>query len=210
MNRRATLKQQRRELVRTQILDATQHVVLRAGIGGLTLTAVAKELQLTKAALYYYFASKDALLLELVYRAHAEHAEMVGEAVAKATSGADAVEALIRSTTAWFGDNKDALRLAFLAPQLGPLVPTPPEQLERMRPLNELIFGAVQRRIAADQKLQRIPAHIDGRRLAFVAYTSVLGMLTMEGLVERSDDPLVHSRKAMTDELVEAFVGRLA
>jgi len=210
MSRRAVLKEQRREAVREQILDATRRVVLERGVSGLTLSAVAKELELTKAALYYYFASKEDLVFELVYQAHADHAEAVGAAVAATSTGAGAVEALIRATSAYFSDHMGALRLAFMAPQVGPHLRMKPEALERVRPFNELLFGAVAERIRLDQEAGRIPAAVDGRRLAFVAHTSVLGMMMMEGLVELADDPLIHSHGAMVDELVASFTCRLA
>jgi len=207
--RRKALRAQRRELVRAQILDAAQRVVLARGVSGLTLAAVARELELTKAALYYYFDSKEALVFELVYRAYAAHAEAVGAAVAATSTGVEALEALIRSTATAFGDDLDALRLAFFVPQVGSHVQVGAEQLARIRPYNEVMFGAVAERIAACQQAGRVAPEVDGRRLAFVAYTSVLGMLTMEGLVAMADDPLIHPRAGMVDELVDSFTGRL-
>jgi AcrR family transcriptional regulator len=204
--------ERRREQARTEILDATRRVLLDRGLAGLTLAAVARELQLTKAALYYYFDSKDALVAELIYLGLEGHAELVGSAIEQTTSGADALEALIRASAAHYGDRKDELRLSYLVPQVGNAGSTRfgPEMLERVRPFNERIYGAVAARIASDQQAGSVSAGIDGRRLAFLAHTSVLGMLTVEGLVEVADDgPLIHSREAMVDELVSTFTARL-
>lgn len=212
MDRRDARKKRRQEQVREEILDAARRVLLSRGLPGLTLAAVARELQLTKAALYYYFASKEALVFELVYLDLASHAEAVGGAVANAASGAEAVEALIRASSAHYRNRMDDLRLAYLVPQIGTAAATrfDSDMLARIRPFNDRMYGVVADKIRQDQQADRIARTIDGRRLAFLAHTSVLGMLTVEGLVEVTDEAaLIHSREAMVDELVRIFTARL-
>ena len=211
MDRRGLRKEKRHEQAREEILDAARVVLLARGLPGLTLAAVARELQLTKAALYYYFASKEALVFELVYLGLERHAEVVGKAIADTESGPAALEALIRASSDHYGSRKDELRLAYFVPQVGAGMHFGPEMLARVRPFNEQIYGAVAERIGRDQRAGDVAESVDGRRLAFLAHTSVLGMLTIEGLVEIADDaPLIHSRNAMVDELVRTFTGRLA
>jgi AcrR family transcriptional regulator len=212
MDRRAQRKARRRSQVRQEILDAVKKVLLDRGIAGLTLSAVARELELTKAALYYYFPSKDALVFELIYRDLAGHAEAVGEAVAGAASGAEALEALIRTSADHYGNRMDELRLAYLVPQVGAAGAErlDAETLEKIRPFNDRMYGAVANKIGLDQQAGRVSQDIDGRRLAFLAHTSVLGMLTVEGVVAAADRaPLIHSREALVDELVLSFTARL-
>lgn len=206
-------KVRRQEQVRDEILDAARKVLLSRGLSGLTMAAVARELQLTKAALYYYFSSKDALVFEIIYLDLAGHAEVVGNAVANAGSGADAIEALIRASSEHYGNRLDELRLAYLVPQVGSASATrfDPETLAKIRPLNDRMYGVVAKKIQQDQQAGLIAQSINGQRLAFLAHTSVLGMLTVEGLVEVADDaPLIHSRESMVDELVDTFTARLA
>ena len=212
MDRRDARKRRRQEQVREEILDAARSVLLSRGLPGLTLAAVARELQLTKAALYYYFTSKEALVFELVYLDLASHAEAVGNAVANAASGADAIEALIRASSEHYGNRLDDLRLAYLVPQIGTAAATrfDSEMLKRIRPFNDRMYGVVADKILQDQQAGRIDKDINGRRVAFLAHTSVLGMLTVEGLVEVTDEAaLIHSRDAMVDELVRIFTSRL-
>ena len=213
MDRRTAMKQRRQEQVREEILEAAREVLLSRGLGGLTLTAVAREIGLTKAALYHYFESKDALVFELIYLSLESQAEAIGEAVAGAVSGADALEALIRTAAGHFAVRKDELRLAYLIPQVGSAAAKrfSSDQLKRIRPFNNRMYGAVAEKIREDQNAGRIAVGIDGRRLAFLAHMSVLGMLTVEGLVETADDaPLIHTHEAMVDELVRTFTARLA
>jgi AcrR family transcriptional regulator len=213
MDRQKTRTARRQKQVRDEILDAARKVLLKQGLSGLTLAAVARELQLTKAALYYYFASKEALVFELVYLGLANHAEVVGDAVAIAQSGTAAIEALIRSSADHYGNHMDDLRLAYLVPQVGTSTAAPfdSDMLARIRPFNDRMYGVVADKIRQDQQAGRIAISINGRRLAFLAHTAVLGMLTVEGLVEVADDtPLIHSRREMTDELVDTFTARLS
>lgn len=53
---------------RDHLLDSTEEVILRAGLGGLTLDAVAAHAKVSKGGLLYHFPSKDALILGLVER----------------------------------------------------------------------------------------------------------------------------------------------
>lgn len=210
MDKRKLRQERRREQVRDEILEAAARVLLERGLPELTLAAVARELQLTKAALYYYFDSKEALVFELVYLSLERQAGVVADAIGRANSGAEAIEALIRSSSAHLGDRKDELRLAYLVPQIGAAMRFDTNMLARIRPFNDLMYGAVGEKIRIDQREGRVAAHIDGRRLAFLAHTSVLGMLVLEGLVEVADEsPLIHTRPAMVDELVSTFRSRL-
>jgi AcrR family transcriptional regulator len=53
---------------RNAVLDAAEEVVLRDGIGRLTLEAVARAARLSKSGLLHHFRSKDSLLDALVHR----------------------------------------------------------------------------------------------------------------------------------------------
>jgi AcrR family transcriptional regulator len=57
-----------RDGVVDQILDAAENVVIRDGIGKLTLDAAAREAKLSKGGLMHHFPSKDDLIDALVHR----------------------------------------------------------------------------------------------------------------------------------------------
>jgi AcrR family transcriptional regulator len=205
--------ERRREHVREEILAATRAVLLDRGLAGLTLAAVAQEVQLTKAALYYYFPSKEALYFELIYQSLDGHSKHVEDAILATTCGGDAIEALIRTSAAHYSERRDELRLSYLVPQVGAagLALMGPDMLARIRPFNERMYGTVAQKIKGDQRTGSIAKGIDGRRLAFLAHLAVIGMLTVEGLVEVADRaPLIHTTKAMVDDLVRTFRARLA
>lgn len=209
---RSSRKARRREQVREEILEAAGEVVLAKGLNGLTLAAVARELGLTKPALYHYFASKEALVFELVFSSIESHAEFVAAALAESEDAADALERLIRSTAEYYADNLDDLRLSYLVPQVGlaSAMQFTDEMLARIRPFNDMVYGPVAEHIRFEQHAGAVAKSLDGRRLAFLAHTAVLGVLTVEGLVDVADDaPLVHAHEAMIDELVATFRARL-
>jgi len=206
-------RERRRDQARKEILDATRAVVLRVGAAGLTLSAIAKEVQLTKAALYYYFPSKEALVFEMIYLGLEGHAKTVESALLTTASGAEAIEALIRTATAHYAAHIDDMRLAYMVPQLGTAGATrlSPEMVERIRPFNDRIYGTAAEKIRQDQEAGLIAPTIDGRRIAFLAHMAVIGMLTIEGVVDAADDePLIHPRDALVDDLVRSFTARLA
>jgi len=64
-----TPQQRRREQKIRQILDAGEQIVLKSGLDGLTIHALARALDYTPGALYRYFPSKQAIIAELNSRA---------------------------------------------------------------------------------------------------------------------------------------------
>lgn len=199
--------ERRREQVREEILDATRSILMRDGTSGLTLDAVAAELGLTKAALYYYFPSKDALLFELTYSELRAEAEDIAASVEEAANGPEALRRLIEASFEHYRGREDAFRLAYLYTQVaGPGNPHfSPEMIEKVRPINDLIYGNAQRKLTADVGEGAPTPRASTRRLAFLAHMSVIGLLTMKGMVEAQGDPLVHSDEELLEDLASAF-----
>lgn len=194
---------QRRERSREDILAATRELILARGLKGLTLEEVAAAVGLTKAALYYYFPSKDALLEGLSLRALQAQAQRLHDAVEGAASGPQALRSLIAETVRMHAQRMDDFRLTYLHPQLAPdALRVGPDQLARFRPLNELSFAGAAQRLAAGPRGR---AGVDPRLMAFLAHLAALGVVTMKGLVEAFDDPLRHSDDELIDALARIF-----
>ena len=77
------------------------------------------------------------------------------------------------------------------------------DNLDRIRPLNDLVLAGTAQRLHADAQGALTAAQ--ARRQAFVAYTSVIGLLSMKALVESADDPLIHQDTDMIDTLVAVY-----
>ena len=222
---RIARRERRRERTRDEILDAARRVLLREGIAATTLDAVAREVGVTKTALYYYFASKDALLFELVFGTLETHAHAVRDAVDAAGDGAGALRAILQETVRAYAPRMDDFRLAFLHAQVGPAgaVHLGDAQFTRIRPLNDLVLAGAAARLASERSAPqagvagsrktraprpsgKAPARrVEPRLLAFLAYLSAIGLLTMKGMVESVGDPLLFSDKQLVDGFAQVF-----
>lgn len=204
--KREARNERRRDQTRSEILDTARDAVLRDGLAGFTLATVADELALTKPALYYYFNSKEALLFEVLLRVWEDLAAEVEAAVEPTESGADAVEKLMRAV---FDHFRNRLELFMLFHKMGPggdfqgIVG--PAELERIHPLNTLLYGGAESRLRADQKKGVFPRNRNPRRFAFTAHMAVIGLLNMKAIAASADDPLIHSDDDLIDDLCTTF-----
>jgi AcrR family transcriptional regulator len=204
--KREARNERRREQTRTEILDTARNVVLRSGLAGFSLAEVADEFGLTKPALYYYFESKEALLFELLLREWVESATEVQSAVEGTENGADAVEQLMRAV---FRRYKDRLELFVLFFKMGPggdferMIG--PAELERFRPINDMLYGGAESRLRADQRSGDFPKRRDPRRFAFTAHMAVIGLLNMMAIAASAEDPLIHKDDDLIDDICTTF-----
>jgi AcrR family transcriptional regulator len=203
---RIARRERRRERSREEIVEAARRVVLEKGIAGTTLEAVAKEVGLTKAALYYYYPSKDALFFELIFGALERQAQMTHDAVARATSGGEALGAIVRETVRAYQDRIDDFRLVFLIGQLSPgAAKFSAEQFAKLRPLNDVTLSGATKILTEERKRERGRAQVEPRLLAFLALLSGIGLLTMKGLVESVNDPLLYSDEQLSEAFAKVF-----
>ena len=204
--KREARTERRRDQTRAEILDAAREVVLRSGLASFTLADVADELGLTKPALYYYFDSKQALLFELLLREWVEAATEVQAAVDETENGTDAVEALMRMV---FDRYRDRLELFVLFFKMGPGGDFEgimgPEELERIRPINDMLYAGAEARLRADQRTGGFPKKRDPRRFAFTAHMAVIGFLNMKAIAASVKDPLIHSDEDTIEDLCKTF-----
>lgn len=202
--KRALRRAKKRDNTREDILAAARAVVLEKGVAGATLEAVANEAGMSKTALYYYFESKDAILFELIFEIMSGLSAAIHHAVEKQTDGGAALEALIGTTLATFQHSLDDFRLAYLLGQVTSpgTVNVSPEQIERVRPLNALAYAGTADRLNASTPNR---ANVDPRLIAFLAQTAAIGVLTMKGMVESVNDPLIYSDQQMSDALSSIF-----
>lgn len=204
---RIARRERRRERSRDEIVDAARRVLLRNGIAGTTLDAVAKEVGLTKAALYYYYPSKDSLLFEIMYVNLEMQTNAIRDAVAQAGDGGEAVAAIVRETVRCYAPRLDDFRLTFLHAQVAKpgTVSVPAEEFARIRPLNDVAYGGTAKLLADEWKTAPGRAGVEPRLMAFLAGVAAVGLLTMKGLVESVGDPLAYSDEQLTEGLARIF-----
>ncbi len=204
--KQAERTERRRSQTASEILGVGRDVLLREGIASFTLAAVADELGLTTPALYYYFDSKEALLAELLIREWMECAGQVQAAVEHTDDGAAAVEQLMRTVFDRYRNRLDLFSLAYKSTNTEELTGlVGPEELERIRPVNDMLYGGAETRLRADQRQGAFPKKRHPRRFAFTAHMAVLGILSMKAMTESASDPLVHSDGDLIDDVCTTF-----
>ncbi len=204
---RRARRERRRESSREEILEAARRVMMRGGIAKTTVEAVARELGMTKTALYYYYPSKDALLFEIIFAVFESHAQSVHDAVEKADDGPDALRAILTDTFNDFATHLDDFRLAYLHGQVAGqgAVKIDDEQFARIRPLNDLFYAGATKKLGPGGKKRTGRARVEPRLLAFLAHVAAIGLLTFKGMVESVDDPLVYSDKQLVEGFARVF-----
>jgi AcrR family transcriptional regulator len=86
------------DTTKQRIIDAAEEVVLRDGVGRLTLEATAVEAGLSKGGVLYHFASRDALVAGMVQRIIEEFDRDLAEKLGRSTRPGAFTDAYIRST----------------------------------------------------------------------------------------------------------------
>ena len=89
------------ELTRQAILERAARMASRIGLEGLTIGALADELELSKSGLFAHFRSKEALQLEILRMAGVRMIETVVKPALAAPRGEPRVRALFERWLAW-------------------------------------------------------------------------------------------------------------
>ena len=109
-NSPTTPRERYRDEVRADIKRLAEAQLAEVGPGGLSLTGIARELGMTGPALYRYFASRDALLTELIIDAY-------NDLAAALSAAPDAgLEGFLRAYRAWALAHPHRYRLLYQPP----------------------------------------------------------------------------------------------
>ena len=147
-----------REETHNAIKDTARRLMVERGTQGLSLRAIARELDLTAPALYYYFPRMDDLITALILDAFNGLAEAV-EVVADTHAHLPAYEQLVESLNAyraWAREHKIEFQLIFGNPIPGYEAPrevTVPAAVRSM-----IAIGRAMYRVIAENGSE-IPAH---------------------------------------------------
>lgn len=196
----------KQEQARAEILDAAQNLLRNNGIDAVTLASVAGELGMTKQALYHYFASKEALTRSLVTALIDEEIEALIAAVDKETNANKVLGRLVRAFYDHYSHRLDAFRIVYCQSQLytGTGSSIDPATLrDEINPRTRHLFDVLEERLTGSGAGKKERRQI--RQLAFTAWISALGLLTMLSVADATNDPLVHTNEELLDTLVGLF-----
>jgi AcrR family transcriptional regulator len=196
----------KREQARREILDIAQSILSESGPSAVTLASVAGRLGMTKQSLYHYYSSKEALVRALVTALLDQEIEALLAAIARQKSDDKVLGTLIKAFYTHYVDNLDAFRTIYCHTQMfASSSPKLDEETlrEEIHPRTGRLFDVLEQRLAAvgTSKSDRKRA----RQLAFTAWTSALGLVTMLGVADASDDPLMHSETSLMKTLSRVF-----
>ncbi len=190
--------QQKRQQVRIEILQAAQDILQSHGADAVTLASVAGKLNMTKQAIYHYFPSKEALYRSLVTALLNREVDVLVEAVGESDSAETSLGIMIRAFYEHYINRLDAFRMVYCQTQLF----TAPN-LEEINPRTRHLFNVVEQRLS--EGASNAQNHDQLRQLAFSAWTSALGLLTMLSIADSANDPLIHSDESLLKILINVF-----
>jgi AcrR family transcriptional regulator len=196
----------KREQVEREILMIAQSILSETGPKGVTLASVAGRLGMTKQSLYHYYSSKEALNRALVANLLDQEIEALLAAVAKQKSDKKVLGALIKAFHAHYIDKLGAFRTIYCGTQMYAPSNSDLDEItlrEEIHPRTRQLFDVLERRIAEEgaSRAERKRA----RQLAFTAWTSALGLMTMLGVADATDDPIMHPQNALLKTLAAVF-----
>jgi len=204
--KRSPRVKQKYEQARTDILEVAQRILLNGGVEAVTLASVAGELRMTKQALYHYFPSKEALMQALVTTLLDEEVNHLIAAVEDADSGTDTLGTLIRTFYDHYIDRLNAFRSVYCQSQLyrtHELGLDKSTIRDEINPRTRHLFDVLEERIAGSSASKSERERI--RRLAFSAWLGALGLMTMLGVADANDDPLIYKDEDLLKTLSDVF-----
>jgi len=104
------MKASKAEVTANRILDAALALFREQGFEAATMRGIAERASVATGAAYYYYASKDAIVLDFYRRSAEEMQEKLSSALEGIKSLEDGLCELIRVKLTHFGENRDVLR----------------------------------------------------------------------------------------------------
>lgn len=212
VERKQREKQERKAL----ILNKAKELILERGIPALNMQDIADAVELSKATLYLYFQSKEAILNEILEDAADKFADCAGASIGPDDSGLEAMRKLWESHLRMFGESSDLFFLVGISNYIRPVfaLERPDSESEGKHPMRSIhrLIADVLRRGVADgtldpslnpdkiartvliigmgitESVARLPRDERDVRLIFDEMRSTFGIL-LRGLAAKGTDP---------------------
>jgi AcrR family transcriptional regulator len=156
---------------RARILDAAAHVLSANGYAGLRLTDVAAEADIQAPAIYYYYASKDDLIEEVMWAGIAEMREHVAAVLSELPDGTAPLDRLLVAAEAHL---RHALEISDYTTASIRNAGQVPLSIRKRQIVEEERYGEVWRRLINDLAVEgRLRPELD----MYIAQMLVLGAL---------------------------------
>ena len=96
-----------------EVMDAAIRIIFEKGYSGASLQDVANEVGVLKGSLYYYFSSKEDLLLRIMKESHAHAEEIFQEIAARNLPAIDELGELLQAFMKWYLGNVERVAIYF-------------------------------------------------------------------------------------------------
>jgi AcrR family transcriptional regulator len=160
------------------IIQKAKELILERGVASVTMQEIAEASELSKATLYLYFESKDAILMEILEEAASSFVEYAVTKIPAGSTGLRALHALWDSYLNLYGESQDIVVLTGIKNYIDPEFPLGESQTnsrfgQAMGKMLELI-SAVLRQGMADGSLAKgtDPDHL--ARTVIMIATSII------------------------------------
>lgn len=184
-----------------RILDEALDSFSSRGYDATSLDAMAKELEISKQTILYWYPSKEALMAAVIERSANELSGVLEDALAQAGAGWDRVEAIVRSVFRLAARRPALLGLLREVARLGP--PAATQMTEALDPLVQRATGFLSDEMDAGRMRKSDP-----RLLLLAMYSTVIGMVTeVEVMRALGEEPTARSlvrRRADVLELLHS------
>ncbi len=206
-DRRPSLRiAQKRRDARQEIINAAEEILAEEGAEGITLAAVSAKLNLTKQALYHYFPSKEALAKSLTTSLLHKEVESIISSVKLAENSSQVLGIMIQAFYSYYINRLNAFRMVYCQSQLrSSRAHRMDEEMirEEINPRTRHLFDVLESTLSSNSMKKSEREKM--RRLAFSAWLSALGLLSMLALADATQDPLIHTDNDLLATLITVF-----
>jgi AcrR family transcriptional regulator len=199
--RRAARK---RDQKRGALLAAARDVVRDRGVRELTIEAVASRADVSPPSVYYYFASKDALLSALAVEDNAREFAALQAALDEAVDAQAALSGFVRAFVAHYKNELELFRVGYVWSQVVGMDPTEVEA--NVNPGINALLDQLEARLSAARDAGHVREGVNLRRIALGAFTSALGVMCLRALVDAADQNLHHDLDDLVTSVCDALV----
>jgi AcrR family transcriptional regulator len=191
-----TRRERQRRQTLAEIKTRAVDQVAAGGAESVSLNAIARAMGMSPAALYRYFASRDALLAELVADAYGSLADALAQAVSGASgvSGAERLVAVAHAYRDWALAHPNSYLLIFQTPSGSGLELEPERTVAAAQRSMDVILSALGGAAGADPlspelagqveawgQRSQVPGLTAGQRyLGLLAWTRLHGLISLE------------------------------
>lgn len=188
-----TRRERQRRQTLAEIKTKAVDQVAAGGAESVSLNAIARAMGMSPAALYRYFASRDALLAELVADAYGSLADALTQAAGRAGGGPGALVAVAHAYRGWALAHPNSYLLIFQTPSGSGLELEPERTVAAAQRSMDVILSALSGAAGAELgpeltgqveawgQRSQVPGLTAGQRyLGLLAWTRLHGLISLE------------------------------